>query len=64
MVLSEIQKFEIIVKHNNKLSMRKIAIDMNINLKTVHKWILRYKKNGNLNREKKEGKLLKIINNL
>ena len=51
MVLSEIKKFEIIVKHNDGLSIRKISSEMKIDKKTVNRWILRYKNQGNLNRK-------------
>jgi transposase len=63
MKLTEIKKFEIIVHHNNGMSIRKIAEKMNINPKTVHLWILRYKSTGNLNHKQKNGTLREKINN-
>lgn len=64
MQLTEIQKFEIIVKHNEGKSIRKIAESMNINKNTVSLWLSRYKNDKNLNRKKTCGKLRKQFNNL
>jgi transposase len=50
-MLTEIQKFEIIVLSNSGKSIRSIAKTMNINKNTVAKWILRYKQCGNLKRK-------------
>lgn len=47
MQITEVQKFEIIVKHNNGMSIRKIAEEMKINKNTVDLWIKRYKHNKN-----------------
>jgi len=64
MQLSELQKFEIIVKHNEGLSIRQIARSMNINKNTVSMWILRYANEKNLNKKKKSGKIRACLNNL
>ena len=64
MPLTEIQKFGIIVDHNKGKSIRDIANDMNINPKTVNMWITRYKKEGNLNRKQRNGKLREQLNSL
>jgi transposase len=64
MQLSELQKFEIIVKHNQGLSIRQIARSMNINKNTVNMWILRYANEKNLNKKKKSGKFKTHLNNL
>ena len=63
MQLTEVQKFEIIIKHNEGLSMREIAKCMNINKNTVCTWITRYKNEGNVNKKKKVGKLREQLNN-
>jgi predicted DNA-binding protein YlxM (UPF0122 family) len=56
MVLSEIQKFEIISKYYNlNMSMQKIADQMNISRHTVSLWINRYKKDKNLERKRGSG---------
>ena len=64
MGITEIQKFEIVVKHNDGESIRNIAETLKINPKTVQLWIKRYEKNGNVNRKKRETSLRKKINNL
>jgi transposase len=55
MVLTEIQKYEIIIKHESGLSNLQIANEMNINKNTVNLWLLRYKKLGNLKRKRGSG---------
>lgn len=55
MVLTEIQKFEIISKYNLGLSISKIANEMKINRRTVSIWSNRYNKNKNLNRKRGSG---------
>ena len=56
MVLTEIQKFEIISKYNNlNISMSKIAIQMNISRHTVSLWLKRYNENKNLERKRGSG---------
>ena len=64
MQLSELQKFEIIVRHNEGMSIRQIARFMNINKNTVNMWILRYTNEKNLNKKKRSGKLKICLNNL
>ena len=64
MGITEIQKFEIVVKHNDGESIRNIAETLKINPKTVQLWIKRYEKNGNVNRKKRETSLRKKINNV
>ena len=64
MGITEIQKFEIIVKHNEGKSIRNIAKILEINPKTVQLWISRYVNHGNVNRKKRETSLRKKINNL
>jgi transposase len=63
MHLTEIQKFEIIIKHNEGFSIREIAKHMNINKNTVYTWITRYKNEGNVNKKKKVGKIRGQLNN-
>jgi transposase len=53
MQLTEIQKFEIVIKHNEGLSIREIAKHMNINKNTVCTWVTRYKNEGNVNKKKR-----------
>lgn len=56
MVLSEIQKYELIYKHVTlKLSIRQIAKDMNISKNTVSLWIKRYDDDKNIKRKKGSG---------
>lgn len=55
MVLTDLQKMEIVVKSNNGLSIRNIADSMCINRNTVQKWIYRYKTQNNLNRKRGSG---------
>lgn len=56
MVLTEIQKFEIISKYNNSnLSMTRIAKQMNINRHTVSLWLKRYNETKNLERKRGSG---------
>lgn len=52
MQLTELQKYEIIIKYREGNSIRKIAKIMNINKKTVNMWILRYNNEGNVNNKK------------
>lgn len=61
MVLSEIQKMEIITKYNGSLTMKQIATDMKINIKTVSKWINKYHVDKNIIRKRGTG-LYKRIN--
>ena len=63
MQLTELQKFEIIIKYNEGLSIRKIATLMQINKCTVNMWILRYKNDKNLNKKQRCGNIIKNINN-
>jgi transposase len=60
--LTEIQKFEIIVNHYNGMSIREITNHMNVNAKTVNFWLLRYKKEGNLNAKYRKVKINQKIN--
>jgi len=56
MVLTEIQKFEIISKYNSlNISMSKIAKQMNISRHTVSLWLKRYNNNKNLDRKRGSG---------
>ena len=64
MQLSEIQKFQIIVKHNDGYAIREIAKSMGINKSTVHMWILRYKNNNTLKKKAQVGKIRNKLNNL
>ena len=63
MVLTEVQKFTIIVKSNEGMSIRQIANNMNINPKTAHFWIKRYALNGNLNRQQRNSAIRRRFNN-
>ena len=61
MVLTELQKLEIITKYyNSKWSIQKIANNMSINRHTVSLWISRYDKNKNLERKTGSGLHKKI----
>lgn len=56
MVLSEMQKFEIISKYNNNgWSMQKIADSMKISRITVSLWLSRYNKSGTIERKRGTG---------
>jgi transposase len=55
MVLTEIQKYEILIKHEAGLSNLQIANNMKINKNTVNLWITRHKKFGNLKRKRGSG---------
>lgn len=55
MVLTELQKYEIITKHNSGQSILQITQDMKLNKNTVSKWIIRYRVNGNVNRKRGSG---------
>jgi transposase len=60
MQLTELQKFEIIIKHREGKSIREIAKVMNINKNTVNMWLLRYKEKGNLNKKRCGNKRIAI----
>jgi transposase len=62
MVLSEIQKYELITKYNAGMSMADISKNMKINKNTICKWIVRYRETGNLNRKRGSGKFKRINN--
>jgi len=65
MVLSEIQKYEIVSRYNNSdWSMQKIADSMKISRITVSLWLSRYKKSGTIERKRGTGiRKEKIANN-
>ena len=46
MVLTKIQKYDIIIKHNNGMTIREIAKLLKINKNSVTLWLDRYKNNG------------------
>ncbi len=57
MQLSEKRRYEIIIRHDNKQSSRKISKEMNINRKTVLHWIKIYNETNNvLSKNKKINK--------
>jgi transposase len=60
MQLLDKQKYEIIVKYELNQSMRMISKNMNINLKTVSKWINKYEKDKNINRQIGSGRKDKL----
>jgi len=62
MVLSEIQKYELITKYNAGMSMADISKNMKINKNTICKWIVRYRETGSLNRKRGSGKFKRINN--
>ena len=71
MVLTSVQKMEILFKYKNGNSMRAISTDMKINLKTINKWIKRFIEDNSLQRKKgtglykrKEVVIDNLINNL
>lgn len=56
MVLTEIQKFEIISKYrNSNISMKQIARDLGVTRQSVSFWIKRYNENNNLSRKRDSG---------
>ena len=55
------QRYEIIVRNEMGHSIRKIAADMNINHKTVQRWLKKYKSCNNVDRNNGSGRK-KIIN--
>lgn len=55
MTLTDIQKFEIISKYNNKWSIKKIADNMKINRNTVSFWIKRYNNDKTFERKRGSG---------
>jgi transposase len=59
MVLSDKDKYDIVIRNENGQCMKYIANDMNINIKTVNKWITKYKKDNNIERKKISGNLKK-----
>ena len=58
--LSEKLKYEIIIKKEMGLTATQIAIEMNINIKTVLKWISRYKNQNTIENLPKKGRNKKI----
>jgi transposase len=63
MVLSEIQKYELITKYNSGMSMADISKSMKVNKNTICKWIVRYRETGSLSRKRGSGKFKRINNN-
>lgn len=59
-MLSQLQRHEIVIRHNNGSSIREIAAEMNINKNTVTLWLNRYNSTGKLNRKRGSG--IKINN--
>jgi len=55
MVLTDIQKYEIVIKYNSGSSIMQIANDMKINKNTVCLWLSRHKDEGNLKRKRGSG---------
>lgn len=55
MVLTELQKYEILIKHKDGKSNLQIAKEMKINKNTVNLWLTRYKKLGNVKRQRGSG---------
>jgi transposase len=62
MQLTDKQKYEIIVRHELGYTNKKIAKEMNINKNTVTKWIHKYVKDKNIDRNKGSGRLKKTNN--
>ncbi len=60
MVLSSLQKMEILVKYKDGNSMKEIAVMMGLNLKTVHRWVKRFSEEKSLIRKKGTGLYKKI----
>ena len=58
--LSEKLKYEIIIKKEMGLTATQFAIEMNINIKTVLKWISRYKNQNTIENLPKKGRNKKI----
>lgn len=54
MTLTEIQKYEIIIKYKNGSTITDIANNFKINIKTVILWLNRYCEQGNVNRKTRE----------
>ena len=57
--LTEKQRYEIIIRRDMNQSMRKIATEMNINLKTVLTWSNRYKNTNSIKRQIGSGRKCK-----
>lgn len=64
MVLTNLQKMEILIKYNEKKSMKDISIEMKINIKTVSKWINRFAAEKTTNRKRGTGLYKRIDLNL
>jgi transposase len=52
-MLSDIQKMEIVANYKNDVSVKNIAILMDINVKTVTLWIKRYMNDTTVERKKR-----------
>ena len=64
MTLTEIQKYEIVIKYKNGSTLTNIANELKVNIKTVILWLNRYCEKGNVNRKIREGdKKITIENN-
>src|SRR5438105_13837703 len=51
MPLSDKQKYEIIIRHEQGQPIRRIAEEMDLNKCTVNLWIIRYRDTGNIDRK-------------
>ncbi len=64
MGLPYLQKMKILTEYDSGKSMRNIAEEMNINLKTVHRWIKRFAETNTLARNRGSGLYKKVKLNL
>ena len=56
MVLTEKQKYEIVIRSELNQSSNQIALEMNININTVYLWLRKYSKDGNIDRKTGSGR--------
>ena len=56
MVLTEKQKYEIVIRSELNQSSNQIALEMDININTVYLWLRKYSKDGNIDRKIGSGK--------
>lgn len=55
--LTEAQKYEIVFRHTiNHESIRKISLEMRINRISITKWLNKYNKDGNFDRQNGSGR--------
>ena len=60
MVLTEKQKYEIVIRSELNQSSNQIALEMDININTVYLWLRKYSKDGNIDRKIGSGRKKKL----